>query len=189
VWGRERAAVVPSVRVVTLVATIVAVLAISRTAVAPQRLPQREQVPSLFTEAPGEPAPELTSLFAPARAPQGAYVAYATPESLTRVIAWYERERLVPRDGWRVQSLLSGEIFGIAASVDRWKLATLFGARRARVGRTTIAKEGQVLRSITMVSPYPSAELDRLLEGTLVLVFRVPSSAARARRQREDFDR
>jgi hypothetical protein len=175
-----------SVRVVTTFATLGAVLWFSRPAVAPPRPTERRQPPSLFTEAPGETSSQLAALFAPAGAPDGAYVAYATSEPLTRVLAWYERERLVDKDAWRVRSLLAGDIFGTAAPVDRWRLAQLFGARRAGVGRTTITRHGQVLRSITAVSPYPAPELDRLVEGTLILVFRVPSTAARARRQRED---
>jgi hypothetical protein len=120
------------------------------------------------------PAPEFLPLFTPPRAPAGAYAAYATGRALEAVLDEVRRNPEFTTPGaWQVHTLIPFDAFGESGRYDRWKVARLYGARRARVARAPRVEDGQVREVWTMVSPYPGATLDRLEQGTLLLLLRI----------------
>jgi hypothetical protein len=113
-------------------------------------------------------------LFTPPRAPTGTYAAYASGRSLDEVLGELRRNPAFTTPGaWQVQTLIPFDAFGESGRYDRWKVARLYGSRRARVARAPRVEDGEVREVWTIVSPYPSAALDRLEPGTLLLVLRV----------------
>jgi hypothetical protein len=111
-------------------------------------------------------SPLYGRLFTPAAAPADTYRTYVTPRSLDAVLA---------EIGVDVQpkAVMALEAFGQSGGYDRWKLARLYGARRARVARTPRFENGRVVEAWTMISPYPDPSLERLDEGTLLIVLRL----------------
>jgi hypothetical protein len=81
---------------------------------------------------------------------------------------------LAPPGAWQPKSVLPFDAFGQMGRYDRWTLARLYGARRARVARGPRGSEGQVTESWTLISPYPDPALSRLEPGTLLIVLRIP---------------
>jgi hypothetical protein len=51
----------------------------------------------------------------------------------------------------------------------------------ASASRSPIVRGGKVIEMITLISPYPDATLDRLLEGTLVIALSIRRPEARGR--------
>ncbi len=64
--------------------------------------------------------------------------------------------------------------FGQEGLYDRARLARLFNGKRVTVVRGSLPRDGRRL-AYTLVSPYPDATLSRIVEGTMVIEFRVPS--------------
>ena len=83
----------------------------------------------------GRNAPEYVRLFAPARAHTGAYHVYVSPLDLPTVLRQLEGNPalLRPPGAWMPSALLPSDAFGQTGSYDRWKMAKLYGARRAMV--------------------------------------------------------
>ena len=77
---------------------------------------------------------------------------------------------------WAVRRLETGQAFGASAVYDETRLARLFNGRRAFVSRGPVLREGQVVASVTLISPYPDPELTRLEPGTLVILFDVAAA-------------
>ena len=131
----------------------------------------------LAAAPPGQgwrPAPEFLPLFTPARAHAGAYQAYATSRDLDQVLREVRQDKGFTTPGaWQVQALIPSDAFGESGGYNRWKVARLYGARRARVARAPRLEHGQVVEMWMAVSPYPAVRLDRLEEGTLLLILRV----------------
>jgi hypothetical protein len=120
-------------------------------------------------------AREFLPLFTPPRAPAGAYEAYVTSRDLETVLGEVRRNSAFSTpDAWKVHSLIPSDAFGESGGYNKFKVARLYGATRARVARAPRLENGQVIETWTLISPYPSAGLDRLEMGTLLLVLRMP---------------
>jgi hypothetical protein len=109
-------------------------------------------------------------LFTPVRVPPGTYATYVTPRSLDEVVGDLQRE--MPAS-FAPQTVVAADAFGQSGGYDRWKLARLYGARRARVARGPRMAGGEVVEAWTLISPYPDPALERLEPGTLLIVLRV----------------
>jgi hypothetical protein len=120
----------------------------------------------------GRNAPEYVRLLAPARAHTGAYHAYVSPLDLPTVLRKLEGNPalLRPPGAWIPSALLPSDAFGQSGSYDRWKMARLYGARRAMVARGPRAEGERPTEAWTLISPYPDRNLERLEPGTLLIV-------------------
>jgi hypothetical protein len=125
--------------------------------------------------APWRDAPEYLAVFAPAGERRLAYQAFVSPRDLDAVLrdAAADAGRLPAPGAWQPKDQLPFDAFGQTGRYDHWKLARLFGARRARVARGPRGVNGQVTESWTLISPYPDPALTRLLPGTLLIVLKV----------------
>jgi hypothetical protein len=122
-------------------------------------------------------APEYLPLFAP-RSHRELYRASVSSSGLDDVLASMADDPRLLRTpgGWEARSAGPWDAFGKSGEYDRFKLARLYGARRARVARGPRIEEGRVVETWTLVSPYPSPSLDRLEPGTLRIVLRLPEN-------------
>jgi hypothetical protein len=123
---------------------------------------------------PWRDAPEYLRLFAPA-AHRDDYRAYVSPlgldETLTALLADPAVQR--PSGAWEPRSMVPFDAFGRTGSYNRWKLAGLYGSRRARVARGPRVDHGQS-ESWMLVAPYPDPALQHLEPGTLIIVLTIP---------------
>jgi len=123
---------------------------------------------------PWRDAPEYLRLFAPA-AHRDDYRAYVSPlgldETLNALLADPAVQR--PSGAWEPQSMIPFDAFGRTGSYNRWKLAGLYGSRRARVARGPRVDHGQS-ESWMLVAPYPDPALQHLEPGTLIIVLTIP---------------
>ncbi len=124
--------------------------------------------PPGFTEAPA-----FVPLFTPRGLPRGTYRTYVSTQDLDSVLATIRRDPALaaPAGSFEPQSVIASEAFGLSGGYNRWKLALLYGAKRARVARGPRVENGRVTETWTLVSPYPDEALDRLNPGTLLIVF------------------
>lgn len=121
----------------------------------------------LLSSLPGwTESPLHAALFTPRRA-SATFRAYVTPRPLDEVVA--DLQRMTP-GGFTPEALIAADAFGRSGTYNRWTLARLYGARRARVARGPRIDHGQVVEAWTLISPYPSADLGRLEPGTLLIV-------------------
>jgi hypothetical protein len=110
--------------------------------------------------------PGLAALFTPARPRMGRYEVCTTREPLERAAAAdFARFHDAP-----IVQLEAADLFGQTGSYDRAKLARLYGGRRARVLRGW-RQEGDRFESITLISPYPERDLERLNPGTMIVTW------------------
>ena len=137
--------------------------------------PAPPAVTSIEQIAGFRPAPEFLSLFAP-RLHRDAYRSFVSALSLADVLRRLAADplRLLPPGAWAPQATLPFDAFGEAGTYDRFRLARLYGARRAMVARGPRGRPGAVAESWTLVSPYPDAQLEHLEPGTLLIVLEVP---------------
>jgi hypothetical protein len=121
-------------------------------------------------------APEYLPLFAPGGSRGGAYRVFVSPRDLHAVLASLDAEPglLAPPGAWRPKPLLPFDAFGQTGRYDRWKMARLYGSRRAQVARGPRQTDGRVTEAWTLISPYPDPSLTRLEAGTLLIVLTVP---------------
>jgi hypothetical protein len=128
----------------------------------------------LRSAEPWREAPEYVHLFAPA-AQREHYRAYVSPlgldETLKALLADPAIQR--PPGAWVPQSVIAFDAFGRSGSYNRWKLAGLYGSRRARVARGPRVDLGQS-ESWMLVAPYPDPALQHLEPGTLIIVLKIP---------------
>jgi hypothetical protein len=121
---------------------------------------------------PGVIDPALTRLFTPQGAPPGVYCAVPTDTAIDILARDYATREPASSDAaWRVRPVAPLDAFGSAAPYDRPTVALLFGGQRIRVARGPVRRDGRIVASITLASPYPDANLTRLMPGTLVIVF------------------
>jgi hypothetical protein len=122
------------------------------------------------------PAPEYLTLFTPAAAHPGAYETYVSPLALDAALQTLANDPtlLQPPGAWTPAALIAGDAFGRQGTYNRWALARLYGARRARVARGPRERDGRVAESWTLISPYPDVSLARLEPGTLLIVLHLP---------------
>lgn len=121
-----------------------------------------------------EEAPRFVALFAP-RAAAASYRAYASRAALDEAIASIREELFLHGQpgAFEPQPVAALDAFGQSGGYNRWKLAGLYGARRARVARGPRIENGQAVEAWTLISPYPDPTLSRLEPGTLLLVLRL----------------
>jgi hypothetical protein len=105
----------------------------------------------------------LTRRFTPPLPPLGSYEACTTPEPLAAV----------PPAQWRMQPLHPWDAFAGASERDRALLVRLFRGRPAWVARGWSASAA-AWAALTLISPYPDAALRTLVDGTLIIIHRVP---------------
>jgi hypothetical protein len=124
------------------------------------------------------PAPEYLALFAPAGPRRALYQAYVSPLELPAVLHRLAGDvtLLRPPGAWEPRALLPADAFGQTGRYDRWRLAQVYGARRARVARGPVGRDGAVVEAWTLVSPYPDPTLERLQPGTLLIVLSLDGS-------------
>lgn len=110
-------------------------------------------------------------MFAPA-AHREAYRAAVSPLGLDAVLEALAADPALLRSpgAWTARAHLPADAFGRSRPYDRWTLARLYGSRQPRVARGARTDGGRVIESWTLVSPYPTADLARLDEGTLLIV-------------------
>jgi hypothetical protein len=121
-------------------------------------------------------APEYLALFAPSGPRRDAYETFVSSLDLEAVLERLENESgvLAAPGAWQSRPQLPFDAFGQTGRYDRWKLAELYGARRAYVARGPRGDGTRVTEVWTLVSPYPDPTLSRLEPGTLLIVLRVP---------------
>ncbi len=121
-------------------------------------------------------APAYRRLFAPMTAHVDAYRMYVSARDLDTVLRALQADQslLRPPGAWQPREELPFDAFGQTGRYDRWRLARLYGARRARVARGPRAVDGRGVESWTLISPYPDPALQRLEAGTLLIVLKVP---------------
>lgn len=132
--------------------------------------PLLEPLPHGFMESPA-----FLPLFTPRGLPPGTYRTYTSRHDLDTVVAALRRDRSVAsgREGLAVHSLIASDAFGQSGGYNRWKLALLYGARRARIARAARVADGRPVEAWTLISPYPDAQLEHLNPGTLLIVLRL----------------
>ncbi len=121
-------------------------------------------------------APAYLALFVP-RMYRAAYRAFTTSASLNAVLSRIGADVEDSAQGpgaWIPHQENPVDAFGMGGTYDRWKLSRLFGSRRPSVARGVRGRGTLVEESWTLISPYPSVDLERLEPGTLLIVLRVP---------------
>ena len=138
--------------------------------------PKPSPAPQAAThEGPGgdwHDAPEYLRLFAPTGARAAAYRVYVSTlnmETLLRRVAT-DPAVLHPPGAWSPAALLASDAFGQTGGYDRSKLARLYGSKRPMVARGPRGRDGQPTEAWTLVSPYPSRDMDHLEPGTMLVV-------------------
>ena len=110
--------------------------------------------------------PRLTRLFTPLHPQLGNYEVCADPRPIERVVE--------SDDGpggphyTEMTEVEALDAFGRAGPYDRNALARLYGGRRAKVVRGWRRENGR-FESLTLISPYPDASLQRLEPGTMMI--------------------
>jgi hypothetical protein len=121
------------------------------------------------------PAPAHARLFAPPFARER-HDAWSTDRSIDEVArACRARWPSAARGSWQVAIVPPLEAVDAAAPVSRWRLARVYRGRRVRLARGPVVAAGVVVASLTLLSPYPDAQLRRLLPGTLVIRTWIPA--------------
>jgi hypothetical protein len=120
-------------------------------------------------------APDYLALFVP-RVDRPFYRAFVSSLELDAVLHAVapDEDALHPPGAWTAREENPLDAFGAGGTYDRFKLARLFGSHRPNVARGPRGQRGLVEESWTLVSPYPTPDLSRLQQGTLLIVLRVP---------------
>lgn len=132
---------------------------------------------SQFSLPGARPSPAHARVFTPRHAPEGSYLAFVMDgpmDAARRAVMRALGVADAPSTGsgpWAVRRLETTEAFGDSGDFDETRLARLFNGRRAFVCRGPVSREGRVVASVTLISPYPDPSLSRLEPGTLVIVF------------------
>jgi hypothetical protein len=119
-------------------------------------------------------APVYLALLTP-RLHRDDYTVYTSPAGLDQALAQLGGlpALLHPPGAWRPLAASPADAFGEAAEYNRWNIARLYGATRARVARGPAGQDGRVTEAWTLISPYPEPALERLHDGTLLIVLRI----------------
>jgi hypothetical protein len=117
-------------------------------------------------------AREYLPLFAPAGARSAAYRIYVSPRGLRSVLTQIGTDPLSmhPPGAWMPAAQLPLDAFGQTGGYDRSRLARLYGATRALVARGPRGSAGRPAQAWTLISPYPSGDMQRLEPGTMLIV-------------------
>ena len=123
----------------------------------------------------GTPDQALARLFTPLAVPAGTYRVYRSHETIEALTTRLRALDPSPAAGaWEPTRPEAHGAFGQEGLYDRARLARLFNGKRATVVRGSLVQDGQRL-AYTLVSPYPDATLSRIVEGTMVIEFKVPA--------------
>lgn len=125
-------------------------------------------------------SPGYLRLFAPTGARAAAYRIYVSTldmEMLLRRLAT-DPSLLRPPGAWSPAALLPSDAFGQTGGYDRSKLARLYGSKRAMVARGPRERDGRATEAWTLVSPYPSRDMDHLEPGTMLIVLDLGQTGA-----------
>ena len=134
---------------------------------------------------PGRPSPAHARLFTPRGAPEGSYVVTVLGAPMETARLQVMRALGVPdapatgMGPWAVRRLEVTEAFGSSGIYDETRLGRLFNGRRAFVTRGPVTRNGAVVASVTLISPYPDPTLSRLEPGTLAILFDVHAARGR----------
>jgi len=109
----------------------------------------------------------LTALFAPPHPQAGRYEVCTTARPANDSIP--EHFQAAPAE--RLEAL---DAFGPAGTYDRAKLAQLFGGQRITVIRAW-RQTGEAFESVTLLSPYPDADLRTIQPGTMMIRWILPA--------------
>ena len=125
-------------------------------------------------------AREFLPLFAPSGARAAAYRIYVSRRDLQTVLTQIgsEPSAMHPPGAWLPAAQLPLDAFGQTGGYDRSKLARLYGAKRALVARgpresagpSTALGTSRPVEAWTLISPYPSRDMQRLEPGTMLIV-------------------
>jgi hypothetical protein len=135
---------------------------------------------------PGRPSPALAAIFLPRHAPPGAYrlaildapIETARAEIMAALAAGAKVDQ--PPGAWAIRQSEPVEAFGEAGIYERSRLARLFTGKPAQILRAPIERGGNVVASVTLISPVPDADLTRLSPGTVAILFVVAAARAPA---------
>jgi hypothetical protein len=116
-------------------------------------------------------ARDYLPLFAPAGARAAAFHIYVSTRDLQTVLKQISTDpsALHPPGAWRPVAQLPVDAFGQTGGYDRSTLARLYGAKRAVVARGPRGSPGPS-EAWTLISPYPSGDMQRLEPGTMLIV-------------------
>jgi hypothetical protein len=134
---------------------------------------------------PGRPDPGLAAILLPRHAPPGAYRLAVIDQPIetaraTVMAAIAPGARVdQPPGAWVVRQADPVEAFGEGGTYRRSRLARLFAGKPAHLLRAPIERDGQVVASVTLLSPCPDPQLSRLSPATIAILFDV--AAARAK--------
>ncbi len=126
---------------------------------------------------PGRPAPDLAAIILPRHAPAGAYrltiIDKPVEAARSQVMAALAPAANVddPPGAWVIRPTDPLDAFGESGIYDRSRLARLFAGRPAQVARAPVERDGQVIASVTLISPCPDAGLSSLAPGTIAILF------------------
>jgi hypothetical protein len=122
----------------------------------------------------GTPDAALTRLFTPLSVPPGMYLVYRSSEAIETLTARLRALDPAPAAGaWESTRPEAHGAFGQEGPYDRDRLARLFNGKRVTLVRGSLVHQRQHV-AYTLISPYPDATLSRIMEGTMVIEFRVP---------------
>jgi hypothetical protein len=131
-------------------------------------------VPAAGAGPLGTPAAALGRLFTPAAVPPGTYVVSTSTETIETLTGRLQGQDPSPAPGaWVPSRPEATGAFGQEGLYDRARLARLFNGKRVTVVRGSLTQQGQRL-AYTLVSPYPDPTLSHIVEGTMIIEFRVP---------------
>lgn len=123
---------------------------------------------------PGRFSPQLTALFTPRPPFRAHYAVYTLDAPLDRTRQ--ALEATYGRIDWRIERVDPLDAFDSAARFDRWTLPRLYGGVRPLVALGHLRRAGQAF-ALTVISPHPDEGLRRLRQGTMIVVFAVPTLA------------
>ena len=117
-------------------------------------------------------APGYLRLFAPSGPRAAAYRTYVSPLDLDTVLTRLSTDTslLHPPGAWSPAALLPSDAFGDTGAYDRSKMARLYGSTRVMVARGPRGPGGRPIEAWTLISPYPSRDMEHLESGTLLIV-------------------
>ena len=117
-------------------------------------------------------SPAHVRLFAPP-AHQAAYRAFVSPVALDEVLRRIAAIQPGPPGAWRPDDVSPLDAFGSSGSYNLFQLVRSYLRNRPRTAHGPWATD-EGLETWTLVSPYPTAGLDAVEPGTLLLAMRVP---------------
>jgi len=117
--------------------------------------------------------PAFTRLFTPPQPLLGRYEACTTSAPIEDLLQAQSGKPAAARRYGPIEALEALDAFGATGTYKRTSLSQLYGGTRVRVVRGWSESDAG-FQSITLLSPYPDATLNRLLPGTLEIRWTLP---------------